>query len=88
MKVLGETRKLYESIWLVCLDYPPEDTWSLFSLDTLNAFAVPRGMLTDADRQVGDPAALVGGTVAGHWNRWDTLEPTEVPGPRRWYEKI
>lgn len=25
LKVLGETRKLYESIWLVCLDYPAEE---------------------------------------------------------------
>lgn len=68
--------------------YPPEDMRSFFSLDTLNAFAVPWGMLTDADRQVEDPAALAGGIIGGHWNRWDTPEPMEVPGPRGWYEKI
>lgn len=74
-----------------CVLGPPTRGHAVILLSGYNAFAVPRGMLTglgDADQQVEDPDALAGRTVGGHWNRWDTLEPMEVPRPRGWYEKI
>lgn len=87
-KVLGEARKLHKPIWL--LDGHPENTWSFFSLCIHSAFVAPSGMLTIVWK---GPAALLGSTAGkgrpagGRWNRWDTLEPLVVLGPRNWYEQ-